>query len=50
VKEEIPMEGTSKIKILMDKILYRTFLELEKANIDSIKWKRVAEDNKGNMK
>jgi hypothetical protein len=47
VKEEKPLEGTSKTKTLVENILYATLLELEKDKIDVIKWKRVAEDNKG---
>jgi len=47
VKEETPMEGTYKTKILVEKLLYATLLELEKAKVDVMKWKRVAEDSKG---
>jgi hypothetical protein len=50
MKEEIPMEGTSKTKTHVEKLLYATLLELEQAKVDAIKWKRVEEDNKGKMK
>jgi hypothetical protein len=50
MKEERPMEGTSKTKTHVEKLLYATMLELEKAKVDAIKWKRVEEDNKGKMK
>jgi hypothetical protein len=49
-KEERPMEGTSKTKTLVGKLLYATLLELEKAKVDAIKWKRVEKDNKGKWK
>jgi hypothetical protein len=50
VKEEKPLEGTSKTKTPVEKLLFATLLELEKAKVDVIKWKRVAEDNKGKQK
>jgi hypothetical protein len=50
VKEEKPLEGTSKTKTHVEKLLYATLLELEKAKVDVIKWKRVEEDNKGKQK
>jgi len=48
-KEEIPLpiKGTSKTKTSVEKLLFATLLELEKAKVDVIKWKRVVEDNKG---
>jgi hypothetical protein len=50
MKEERPMEGTSKTKNHVEKILYATLLELEKAKGDAIKWKRMVEYNKGKFK
>jgi hypothetical protein len=41
MKEEIPIEGTYKTKTHVEKLLYETMLELEKANVISIKWKKV---------
>jgi hypothetical protein len=34
----------------VEKLLYATLLELEKAKVDVIKWKRMAKDNKGKHK
>jgi len=42
MKKERPMEGTSKTKTHMEKLLYATMLELEKSKVDAIKWKMVA--------
>ena len=50
MKEERPMEGTSKTKTPVEKFLYATLLELEKSKVDAIKWKRMVEDNKGKFK
>jgi len=47
VKEEKPLEGTSKTNTHVEKCLYETLLELEKAKVDVIKWKRVEKYNKG---
>jgi hypothetical protein len=34
----------------VENLLYATFLELEKAKVDVIKWRRVATDNEGKHK
>jgi hypothetical protein len=50
MNEERLMEGTTKTKNHVEKLLYATMLELDKFKVDAIKWKRVAEDNKGKLK
>jgi hypothetical protein len=50
MNEERLMEGTTKTKTHVEKLLYATMLELDKFKVDAIKWKRVAEDNKGKLK
>jgi len=42
----LPIEGTSKTRTPMENLLYATLLELEKAKIDVVKWKRMKEENK----
>jgi hypothetical protein len=50
MKEETTLEGSYKTKPPMENLLYGTLLELEKAKVDVIKWRRVEEDNKGKHK
>jgi len=50
MKEERPMEGTSRTKTHVEKIIYATLLELEKSKGDSMKWKTIEEYNKGKLK
>jgi len=40
VKEEKPLEGTSKTKTFVEKLLFSTLLELERAKVDVTKWKK----------
>jgi hypothetical protein len=36
-----PLEGTSTINTIPNNIIFETLLELDKAKVDLIKWKRV---------
>jgi len=44
------MEGTSKTKTHVEKLLYAALLELEQAKVYAIKWKRVEENKEGKLK
>jgi hypothetical protein len=43
--EAVSIEGTSKIKTLVENLLFATLLELDNSKVNVIKWKRVIEEN-----
>jgi hypothetical protein len=45
-----PTKGTSKTKTHVEKLLFETLLELDKAKVDAIKWKIMVEEKKGKKK
>jgi hypothetical protein len=49
-KEEKQIKGTFKTKTPIENLIFATLIDLEKAKVDVIKWKRVEEEKKGKHK